>query len=225
MNRGVREFVTLKIKCAGQSVYSRELAGVVYAAPDAGLVLVGADSPEGESMRIPRWLRPTAKRALPVARPQPEHWPAHDVVVGVVLVLETPMSAYAIAAAIDVGRGLAPDAPVSGRTSTDAVLKVLRQMAAEGRVTGMRPVQWHDKGVRVPGRWDGSDWWWPTRKWEQIQNARNRPRPSGWYTKAEDSRRKQSPERSEVAKAVDRVIAANEAHYQAHKNDFGPGAS
>ncbi|MFE9574542.1 hypothetical protein ACFYMW_39545, partial [Streptomyces sp. NPDC006692] len=36
---------------------------------------------------------------------------------------------------------------------------------------------------------------------------------------------KQPPEKSGVAKAVDRVIAANEAHYQAHKNDFGPGAS
>ncbi|MFD7015802.1 hypothetical protein [Streptomyces sp. NPDC059928] len=192
----------------------------------ASLVLLGADSPEGESVRIPRWLRPTAKRALPAARPEPEpeHEPARDVVVGVVLALVTPMSAAAIAAAIDVERGLAPDAPASCRTSTDAVRKVLRQMAAEGRVTGMRPVEWYHHRVPVPGRWGGADWWWPTHKWEQIQNARSQPRPSGWYPKAEDSQRKQPPQKSEVAKAVDRVIAANEAHYQAHKNDFGPSA-
>lgn len=95
---------------------------------------------------------------------QPQHRRTHHVVVGVVLALETPAPAEVVAAAIDRERGLAADAPVSGRTSADAVREVLRHLAAEGRVTGMRPVQWHDNGVRVPGCWDRSDWWWPTHK-------------------------------------------------------------
>lgn len=180
-------------------------------------------------MRMPRWLRPRDKQAAPAdpAEQQPQYRPAQHVVVNVVLALRTPASVEAIAAAVDRERGLAPDAPVSGGTSADAVRKVLRQMADEGRVTGMRPVQWHDIHVSVPGRWDGSDWWWPTHKWDQFRKARDEARkvtPS-WPRATGKDRRGQPREKSEVAKAVDRVIAANEAHYQAHKNDFGPSGS
>ncbi|WP_329460955.1 hypothetical protein [Streptomyces sp. NBC_01431] len=170
------------------------------------------------------------KQALSVApeEEQPQYRPADHVVVSAVMALETPKSADAVAAAIDLERGLAPVTAVSQRTSVGAVHGMLRQMASEGRVTGMRPVEWHDRGVRVPGCWGKSDWWWPTYKWEQVQNARSQRQTSGplWSEATENRRqRKQPPEKSGVAEAVDRVIAANEAHYQAHKNDFGPGAS
>lgn len=175
-------------------------------------------------MRMPRWLRPRAQQAVPddpVVR-QPRYRPAQHVVVRVVLALETPASADAIAAAIDVERGLAADAPAAGRTSADAVREVLRRMASDGRVTAMRPFQWHDHRVRVPGRWDNTDWWWPTHKWDELRNARSRRRSSGpTFGAPASDRRRQPPEKSDVAKAVDRVIAANDAHYQAHKNDFG----
>lgn len=176
-------------------------------------------------MRIPRWLRPRAKQAVPVdpVVQQPRFRPAQHFVVRVVLALETPASADAIAAAIDVERGLAADAPATGRTSADAVHEVLRQMASDGRVTAMRPFQWHDNRVPVPGCWDNSDWWWPTHKWNQLRNSRSQHRSSGttFGAAAASDRRRRPPEKSDVAKAVDRVIAANDAHYQAHKNDFG----
>lgn len=153
----------------------------------------------------------------------PKQWrsryrPTRDDVMSVMESLELPASPAAIAAAIDTARDL-PAEPGFPRTSLYVLGAMLRQLAAENWATCMSAEQWYGRHVYVDSAADRNGLWWPTRKWLHARDSyRDRSSPAvGGAGRTRD--------RSEVSRAVDRVVEANRAHYEAHKNDFGPGAS
>ncbi|MFJ1754668.1 hypothetical protein [Kitasatospora sp. NPDC088134] len=147
--------------------------------------------------------------------------------------LELPATAESIAAVIDSARDPA-EVLRRGATSVRGVRSELRSLA--GLVTRLTADQWYGRGVHVRVPADNPDLWWPTASWHRLREVRDERRQSlralpttGPADRTGGGRstqgRRDPAERSEVAKSVDALLEANRAHYERHKNDFGPGAN
>ncbi|BAJ27121.1 PQQ-binding-like beta-propeller repeat protein [Kitasatospora setae] len=165
----------------------------------------GSGPERGEDMAFPQWLRS-------------RHSATQEEVMAVLESLELPAAVESIATAIDSARG--PEAvDRSGPTSVRSVRRRLRSLA--GRVTRLTAEQWYGSGVHVRAPVGNPDLWWSTAVWEQEREIR-RQRIESFA--AQPSYRTGN-EKSKLARMLEEHARANEAHYQWHKNDVGPGAN